>query len=381
MNSGKSIVQDERLNDFEPLDPPHVASDFNGGQKFLEENRAILSASVVSDLHWRELLEMRRFSIENPPPKPVPVLTIGKHVVSTRGNLTVVQAPPKSAKTGLLRGGMSACLDNDFTLPHLGLCSDGEPGLILHFDTEQSRWDHYWGVRRVLKNAWLDTEPPELHSFSVADLSIAERRAAFFGMMKELSKIGRLKAVFLDGYADLIHNVNDPMETDPYVAELHAAAIQCDTVIFGVIHENPSSAEGKTRGHLGSQLTRKAETNLRLEKDKTTGIFTVYSDQSRNCHLPKGQGPRFVWCDQAKDFVDVEPVGVAKRDAKMEGMKELAEDVFRDAKSRGMPRAAVLELIAKLDGLKEGGARHRFDAMRKAGILTQKGDGNWIFAP
>lgn len=43
MNSGKNVVQDDRLNDFEPLDPPQVRSEFNGPKKFMDENRAILS--------------------------------------------------------------------------------------------------------------------------------------------------------------------------------------------------------------------------------------------------------------------------------------------------------------------------------------------------
>lgn len=45
MRSEKNPVQDERLNDFESLDSPRVRSEFNGGEKFLDEHRAILSAS------------------------------------------------------------------------------------------------------------------------------------------------------------------------------------------------------------------------------------------------------------------------------------------------------------------------------------------------
>ena len=38
----------------------------------------------------------------------------------------------------------------------------------------------------------------------------------------------------------------------------HQLAIEYDCVFMTVLHENPNSDFGKTRGHLGSQLSRKA---------------------------------------------------------------------------------------------------------------------------
>ena len=110
--------------------------------------------------------------------------------------------------------------------------------------------------------------------------------------------------MFLDGIADFIADPNDTAEAFDWVDELHQLAIKYDTVIVCVLHENPGSEIGKTRGHLGSQLERKAETNLRLEKD-ADGVTVVF-ERSRQAHIPKENGPRFMWSDEAKRHVSCE---------------------------------------------------------------------------
>jgi len=50
--------------------------------------------------------------------------------------------------------------------------------------------------------------------------------------------------------------------------------------ILTVLHENIS--DGKLRGHIGTELMNKAETVLRVEKDKTDlGISTITCDMVR----------------------------------------------------------------------------------------------------
>ncbi len=44
--------------------------------------------------------------------------------------------------------------------------------------------------------------------------------------------------------------------------------------IFCVLHENPGSDQGKTWGHLGSELNHKAFVNLRIDKDTETSVST-----------------------------------------------------------------------------------------------------------
>ena len=71
-----------------------------------------------------------------------------------------------------------------------------------------------------------------------------------------------------------------------------------------MLHENPGSDIGKTRGHLGSQLERKAETNLRLSKD-SSGVTTGYSEKSRGAHIPKDSGIRFAFDEKLAMHVTI----------------------------------------------------------------------------
>ena len=66
------------------------------------------------------------------------------------------------------------------------------------------------------------------------------------------------------------------------------------TTIICVIHINPGSDIGKTRGHFGSQLARKAESNLRLVKDKNE-VVTAYTESSRHAFISEKDGPRYEW--------------------------------------------------------------------------------------
>jgi hypothetical protein len=72
-------------------------------------------------------------------------------------------------------------------------------------------------------------------------------------------------------------------------------AIDYDTVMGLVIHENPGKDNAnKTRGHFGSQLERKGESNVKVARDKKDDeIVIVYTDRSRSCFIPLAKGSRF----------------------------------------------------------------------------------------
>ncbi len=101
--------------------------------------------------------------------------------------------------------------------------------------------------------------------------------------------------------------------------------------IICVLHENPGeNHHGKTRGHLGSQLERKAETNLRLSKD-AEGITTVFTERSRHCHIPKDTGPRFAWDNAAGMHMSCGSIKSEKDNAKARETVGILAEVFSAA--------------------------------------------------
>jgi hypothetical protein len=325
-------------------------------------------------------LAARRFDIENPPPRPVPLLSLGDHVLCTAGNISNVQAPAKAGKSAVIGAIIAAIFDgNRQGSDTLGFSAENPDGkALIHFDTEQSRHDHHALVVKSLARARLDVPPPWFMSFSVADMSIPERLAALEAtIQRAAADHGGVFAVIVDGIADLVFDPNDSAECFALVGQLHTLAIKHEAAIITVLHENPGAVEGKTRGHLGSQLERKAETNLRLAKD-SNGITTIFAERARHAYIPKDAGACFQWSHAAGMHVSCGDAGEIKRTAKREKMEEEAAKVFvaGDAMRHGELVAAIMEEI----DLENRAARGRVKTWKEEGIIIKEAGGKYRLA-
>ena len=110
--------------------------------------------------------------------------------------------------------------------------------------------------------------PAWLRSYRIADVPLAERFPLLEYELERAKKahVG-IHSVLLDGSADYVKDLNNGEESFGAVERLHRLAVRHATAIICAIHINPGSENGKTRGHFGSQLARKAESNLRLLKE------------------------------------------------------------------------------------------------------------------
>lgn len=108
--------------------------------------------------------------------------------------------------------------------------------------------------------------------------------------------------VNIDGIADLCSDPNDPHESFALVEKWHNFAVNHHCVVLVVLHLNPGTV--KSRGHLGSQLERKAETPLMIKKD-AKGISTMYAPHARKAFIPENEGFSFQWSDEEKMHVSI----------------------------------------------------------------------------
>lgn len=318
-----------------------------------------------------DLLASRQFDYANQPAKPEPVLTFNGHPLSTAGNLTNVQAGIKAGKSAAIGAVIAATIRGKRQGGDcLGFESDNPEGkAVLHFDTEQSRFDADALIRRSVKRAGVsDSPPPWLLSYSMADVDIADRRKALRVAMDQAhGTFGGVHAVIIDGVADLCHALNDDVGAFDLVGELHKLAIRFDCPILTVLHENPGSEHGKTRGHLGSQLERKAETNLRLVKDGD-GITTIYTERSRHCYIPKAQGLCFHWSESQAMHVTCGTAGELVATAKRAKMRDEAELVMND---HGVSYSELVTAIMDRLDLKERASKTRVSSWKAEGIIRQ----------
>ncbi len=227
---------------------------------------------------------------------------LGKVVIATAGNLLVMVAQPGVGKSAAI-GAMIAATMIKGTDPVdcLGFEGPNYEGLpVLHFDTEQSKHHYQKAMQRILRRARLTEFPAWFHSFHLTGKTAAEcRHLVETAIAAYARKNGgkQLFAVIIDGWADLVSDPNDTGECFPFLARFHMLAIKHDCPIAGVLHLNPG-ADAKSRGHLGSQLQRKAETVLQLEIDDDD-ITVIWSAKQRGAPIKKEAGPRFQWSEPA----------------------------------------------------------------------------------
>ena len=323
---------------------------------------AALAVNVQGDTLAK--LDARRIKLHPAPTKPTPVLRLLGQDIATPGNLMTIQSQAKTGKSAVV-GGMVAALvvgdsfaDSPWDAPDLlGFTapSNAHGHAVLTFDTEQSSFDAWRLIRRICDRAGIDELPDWLRPYRMNDVSTAERRGLFAAELERASaECGGIIAAFVDGGADLCIDPNDAGEAFALIDEWRTLAVKFNTVIVVIIHENPGSADtgGKPRGHLGSQLTRKAETNLRLVgSGDTTEIFTA---PSRSCFIAKGEGQLIRYDADAGMHVSVHRETVeGKADLRRAELADPLDEIF-DGVVGGMKWAEFNAAIGKVMGLKGG---------------------------
>lgn len=247
------------------------------------------------------LLE-RAYDPKNLLPKPDRIYSIAGIPVCTPGNLTAIYSQAKTGKSSFLAAMMASAMTNP-TSGHDTLGVEGPNyarHAVLHFDTEQSPYDWQQLVHSCLRRVGLTEPPPWLMSFTIAGMEAGKAERFVHAAMRLAKKTnGGVHSVFIDGVADLVNDPNSPDECFPLVARLQAMAIEYRTAVINILHLNPAAKDknDKGRGHLGSQLERKCESNLTLKKDGDVTVVMAEGRQ-RGRPIPADKAPAFRWSDE-----------------------------------------------------------------------------------
>lgn len=244
-----------------------------------------------------------RFDPAEKPPADEVCMMLDDCPVAARGNLSVIQGKSKVGKSAIFSAVMGAAHRSTYAAKGDTLCiewsgSDTE-GAIIHLDTEQSLGDWHAQAARAITRSGIDCEERFI-SLPLVMFNRSERMEILRqSMEREHSTRGGIDLVVIDGIADLCTSPNDETEALELVSEIHAMAQRYNCPIFCGLHENPGTKEAKTRGHLGSELNRKAFANLRCDKDTATGISTLYGTDMRKRDIPKEHGFCFAYDTEA----------------------------------------------------------------------------------
>jgi hypothetical protein len=297
--------------------------------EFLEPPELATATPESEPASLAKILREREFKPHIEPPPLRPIYTLNGICISTPGNLSTITSAIKTGKSAVIGAMAAAAMPHNADADLLGFSSSNPKDMaLLWFDSEQSPDDFWHGVYRALKRAGLREPPPWLHAYCLTGLGCKRGWEAVLEAIRiATEQHAGIHSLLLDGAADFVADVNDAGESNAFVAEVHDMAIKHDCPITGVIHFNPGS--DKSRGHLGSQLERKAETNLALEKD-TDETTVIFSTKNRRAGIPKHLGPRFAFNMEAGMHITVESRESAKDSEKRKSLLLLAQDVFKD---------------------------------------------------
>ena len=157
---------------------------------------------------------------------------------------------------------------------------------VLHYDTVQSRGDHYHMMMRALRRADLKAPPSWFSSYSLTLQDPAERRAAISAMALKAAANGGLHSLFIDGGADLVFDVNDLKEACSLVTELHQLATETCCVIVTALHHNPG---GKRRA--ATSVARSSGSRSRCWFSAKTARLTYLLQTRPPSRDQRRQGP------------------------------------------------------------------------------------------
>lgn len=258
------------------------------------------------------MLKSCEIDFNNPPAKAQEIISAGDVPLGTQGNILCItggEGTGKSNYVAALVAGSIRPENSQVDTLGINVYPNAQNKAVLLYDTEQSEVQLFKNVSNLLKRAKRSEKPDEFKAFCLTGMSRKERLQAIVQSMDKFHyQYGGIQLVVIDGIADLVHSANDEVESLRIVDELYRLAGIYQTCIICVLHYVPNGL--KLRGHLGSELQRKAAAILSIELDGDATISVVKAlkvregspldvplmlfswDKEAGMHLYRGEKPR-----------------------------------------------------------------------------------------
>ena len=355
-------------------------SDFfalGNGAKELKE----LLAKMFTDLYSQTMMMLRSCEIDydNPPDISKSVVAVNGVPLGTQDNLFCITGGEGTGKSNYVGAILAGALGNE-RLPiekTLGLEITANPkGLaVLHYDTEQSEAQLHKNLGKTLRRASLTAVPEFYHSLYLASLSRKDRLKLIRESMDLFHhRHGGIHLVVIDGIADLIRSANDETESIAIVDELYRLAGIYNTCIICVLHFVPNGI--KLRGHIGSELQRKAAGILSIEKDDNPEYSVVKALKVRDGSPLDVPMMLFGW-DKAEDMhvYRGEKSKEDKEKRKTDELIAVVKEAFRN--SIKLTYQELCEALMREMEIKDRTAKKYIAYMKEQRILAQDTNGNY----
>lgn len=192
----------------------------------------------------------------------------------TLSNFSCIIGKPKAKKSFLVVLALAAAMAKKAQGITVDLPSDNDT--VLLFDTEQSRPDVVRSLRRVA--ALSGQHPFNLKAYGLRKYPPAHR---FEAVEKIIDRTEGVGLVVIDGIKDLVTSINDEEQATKITSALLRWTEERNIHVVIVLHQNKGDLHA--RGHVGTEITNKAETVISVTVDKNDpAVSHVKCDYSRD---------------------------------------------------------------------------------------------------
>ena len=312
----------------------------------------------------------------NPPPVAQMVVSVNDVPLGTQGNILCITGGEGTGKsnyvTALIAGAIGQSDNNkDKVMDTLGVsvCENSKRKAILFYDTEQSEVQTYKNITNLLRCCGRETMPEYLKVYCLTGMSRKERLQAIIQSMDKFHYQFRgIHMVVIDGIADLIKGANDETESIAVVEELYRLTGIYNTCIVTILHFIPSGL--KLRGHLGSELQRRAAAILLIEKDTDPSVSVVKALKVRDGSPLDVPIMQFAWDKDAGMHVYLgEKPKEEKEKRKEDELVAVARDIF--GRQDFITYVDLAEQIQAILDVKERTAKSYIKFMREKEIILK----------
>ena len=345
------------------------------------ENFTQLFIEFLDNLYSETMAILKPCEIDfnNPPAMSETLISINDVPLGTQGNLLGItggEGTGKSNYVGSLIAGTIGKFEKIDTLGTSVLRNDNNKAVLL-YDTEQSEVQLYKNISGTLKRGKLNTMPEYFKAYCLTSMSRRERMQAIVQSMDKFHyQFGGIQIVVIDGIADLVRCANDEAESVGVIDELYRLAGIYKTCIVCVLHFIPNGL--KLRGHLGSELQRKAAAILAIEQDENPQVSVIKALKVRDGSPLDVPLVQFSWNKELEMHTYIgEKTKEEKEKRKETELAGVVRTVF--SKQRFITYVELCGQIQSVLDVKERTAKSYIKFMREKEIILRDPSGSSYF--
>ncbi len=318
------------------------------------------------------MLKSCEIDFNNPPKSSEVIISAGNVPLGTQGNILCITGGEGTGKSNYIASLIAGSIREKYAeIDTIGttVATNSNNKAVLLYDTEQSEVQLYKNVSNLLRRAKLTYKPDILKAFSLTGMSRKERLQSIIQSMDRFHyQYSGIQLVVIDGIADLVNSANDEAESIRVIDELYRLAGIYKTCIICVLHYVPNGL--KLRGHLGSELQRKAASILSIEFDKDPSVSVVKALKVREGSPLDVPLMEFSWSKSAGMHLYIgEKPRQEKEKRKEKELTFVARSMFSNQSL--LTYTEISEKIQQIMDVKERTSKNYIRYMREKNIIIQ----------